>query len=118
MAEPPVVPAVNATLNWPLLGLIVPIVGAPGAVAAVTVNINSPLEIDKAPVAPEAKPEPAIVSVPIVPLTPVAPAVNATLNWPSVGVIEVIVGAAGVVAGVAAVLPVAVPSPIVFTAFI
>lgn len=49
---------------------------------------------------------------------PVAPAVKATDRVPSDGVIVVIVGALGVVAGVAAVVEDAVPSPIALTAFI
>ena len=43
-------------------------------------------------------------------------AVNATESWVFPEIILVIAGASGVVEGVAAVLPVAVPSPIVFTA--
>lgn len=49
---------------------------------------------------------------------PVAPAVNATDNVPLDGVIAVIVGALGVVAGVAAVVDEAVPSPMALTALI
>ena len=47
---------------------------------------------------------------------PSEPAVNATLNSWFPGVILVIVGALGVVLGVAAVLAVAVPSPTALTA--
>ena len=62
----------------------------------ITVKINSPLEIDNAPVVFAAKPEPPILSAPIVPVTPVADpllAINLQVPTAKAVVVVTVIGA-------------------------